>query len=330
MLTSSSSSSKFAVSRNLSNNHNNNSSGNMYMEQVFTSTGDNTRLNSRISTSNSNNNNNNTININNTIQLKRIQTSNNIQQPYQASSIDNINITAIMNDIDTKVFNLKEIFRNVDPILERKNAATLIGALIRGYLCRQRLLKFRKGKKEWCWIRCRPITYIIDILLSIQSKRDSGFQLIKTNRIIKTLTIFYQKWFFIYKQNLPLRKSVKFAANQKIESKRITLLRLVFNNLKAVSVGDLSTRYANNVRRKLIETIRLELSEKYKLKTHNKHLGKTSFFYFYFFLCFVCILILLLLVLLLQLLILYTTVQYFYYCNSTTITNTVLLLLPLH
>ena len=283
MLTSSSSSSKFAVNRNLSNT-NNNSSGNMYMEQVFTSTGDNTRLNSRVSTSNSNNNNNNTININNTIQLKRIQTSNNIlqQQPYQASSIDNINITAIMNDIDTKVFNLKEIFRNVDPILERKNAATLIGALIRGYLCRQRLLKFQKGKKEWCWIRCRPVTYIIDILLSIQSKRDSGFQLIKTNRIIKTLTIFYQKWFYIYKQNLPLRKSVKFAANQKIESKRITLLRLVFNNLKAASVGDLSTRYANNVRRKLIETIRLELSEKYKLKTHNKHLGKTSFFFSFF------------------------------------------------
>jgi len=40
----------------------------------------------------------------------------------------------------------------------------------------------------------------------------------------------------------------------------------VFEGLRQASVGDLSTRYANAVRRKLLDSIRHDLSEKYRSK----------------------------------------------------------------
>ena len=40
----------------------------------------------------------------------------------------------------------------------------------------------------------------------------------------------------------------------------------MFEGLRAASVGDLSTRYANAMRRKLLESIRHDLSEKYRAK----------------------------------------------------------------
>jgi hypothetical protein len=182
-------------------------------------------------------------------------------------------VSQIMSDIDYKVFNLKEIFRKGDPVADRKRGAELIGALVRGYLCRQRMQKFKRGVREWRWVRCRPVTYIIDILLAIHSKRETGYHLMKTNRTMKTLTMFFGKWSGVCRQNALMRRAVKAAAAEKINNKRMALLRRVFSGLKAVSVGDLSTRNANAMRRKLIESIRHELSEKYKQRTHNSHLG---------------------------------------------------------
>ena len=91
----------------------------------------------------------------------------------------------------------------------------------------QRLAKFKRGVREWRWIRCRPVTYIIDILLSTHSKRDSGFQMMKTNRTMKTLTLFFGKWNGVCKQNAPMRRAVKKAAEAKIYEKRLILLKKV-------------------------------------------------------------------------------------------------------
>lgn len=190
----------------------------------------------------------------------------------QGDGIQHAAVNQIMSDIDYKVFNLKEIFRKGDPIADRKRGAELIGALVRGYLCRQRLQKFRRGIREWRWVRCRPVTYIVDILLANHSKRDVGFHLMKTNRTMKTLTMFFGKWAGVCRQNAPVRRMVKQQAEEKINRKRLMLLRKVFDGLRSASVGDLSTRNANAVRRKLIDSIRLELSEKYKARTHS-HLG---------------------------------------------------------
>jgi histone H3/H4 len=173
----------------------------------------------------------------------------------------------IMSDIDSKVFGLKEIFRKGNILEDRKRGAELIGALARGYLCRQRLAKFRRGMREWRWVRCRPVTYLLDILLSNHSKRDAGFNLLRTNRTMKTLNNFFGKWAGVCRQNAPVRRAVKQAAEHKIEDKRMELLRKVFKGLFAVSVGELSTRNANAVRRKLLDEIRLELSEKYKMRS---------------------------------------------------------------
>ena len=182
-------------------------------------------------------------------------------------------VTQIMTDIDYKVFSLKEIFRKGDIIADRKRGAELIGALVRGYLCRQRMQKFRRGVREWRWVRCRPVTYIVDILLANHSKRDVGFHLLKTNRTMKMLNTVFGKWAGVCRQNAPVRRGVKKAAEEKIQNKRISLLRRTFDGLKSASVGDLSTRYANAMRRKLIDTIRLELSEKYKSRAHDRHAG---------------------------------------------------------
>ena len=91
----------------------------------------------------------------------------------------------------------------------------------------QRLQKFKRGVREWRWVRCRPVTYIIDILLSIHSKRDAGFHLMKTNRTMKTLTIFFGKWSGVCRQNAPMRRAVKKAAEAKIYEKKLVLLRRV-------------------------------------------------------------------------------------------------------
>jgi hypothetical protein len=254
-LMTSSSTSKFALNRNLSFNH--------PYELATTPTGgyEARVLNSRAGTAGM------SLNPHGSHLRRTLAPSGALDVAQQAA------VTQIMSDIDYKVFNLKEIFRKGDPVADRKRGAEKIGALVRGFLCRQRMLKFKRGVREWRWVRCRPVTYILDILLAIHSKRDAGFHLMKTNRTMKTLTMFYGKWAGVCRQNAPMRRAVKAAAERKINDKRLALLRHVFTGLKAASIGDLSTRNANAVRRRLIESIRHELSEKYKARTHNPHLG---------------------------------------------------------
>jgi len=81
---------------------------------------------------------------------------------------------------------------------------------------------------------------------------------------MKTMLTFYSKWAAVYRSNLPMRRQVKQSAEDMIESRKYRLLKYIFGGLKAVSIGEFSTRKANAVRRGLVEEIRRELSEKYK------------------------------------------------------------------
>lgn len=163
-------------------------------------------------------------------------------------------------DIDNKVTNLKEIFRKNDPLEERKQKAVIIQSLIRGFLARCRFKYFSTAQREWRWIRCRPVIWLLDILLANQSKLDSGFNLLKMNRVMKTMHVIFGKWAIVCRQNAPLRRSVRQAAEDRIKSKKMNWLRAVFNGLKAVTIGKISTKNANNERRKLVDSIRQELS----------------------------------------------------------------------
>ena len=178
-----------------------------------------------------------------------------------------VQVGRVVHEMDATVTHLRELYRQGDPLAERRSAATLIGATVRGYLARVRLSRYyRRGAREWRWIRCRPITFLLDVLLASQSKRDAGFHLLKMNRNMKYLTDFFSKWAAVCRQNAPVRRAMRRAADERIEQKRMQLLRIVFRGLHAASIGTLSTRNANAERRKLIDSIRQELSAELKAR----------------------------------------------------------------
>jgi hypothetical protein len=162
--------------------------------------------------------------------------------------------------IGTKIVELKDIFRQVDPIEERRVAAMTIQALIRGYLARSRLRYYYQGLREWRWTRCRPVIWVLDILLTNQSKLDTGFHLLHMNRTMKTLHSIYGKWAIIYRQNAPMRRDMRRRAAEKIAAYQLRVVRHHFVALKAVTIVKLSRKHANAERRKLMDQIRYELS----------------------------------------------------------------------
>lgn len=203
--------------------------------------------NTRLSTSNTNNTN--------------ISTANSTNTPFS-----NKIINELVYNIDDKIINLKEIFRRTDPIEERNTSAIIIQALIRGFLQRNRYQIYQKSLREYRWQRCRPVIWLLDILLANQSKLDAGFHLLKMNRIMRLLYTIFGKWSIIAKQNAPMRKGVRQAAEEKIANKRLTLLTQVFTALKSVLVGTMSRKYAIQKRKQMIQVIRKELSYQLMLR----------------------------------------------------------------
>jgi hypothetical protein len=89
---------------------------------------------------------------------------------------------------------------------------------------------------------------------------DSGFRLLRMNRTMRTMLVFFSKWAFICRQNAPARQVMREAAQHRIEQKRLQFLRKVFDGLYAASIGNISTKNAIRERRKLIDRIRSDLS----------------------------------------------------------------------
>jgi len=79
-----------------------------------------------------------------------------------------------MKELDSKVTSLRQLFRAGDPLKERHDAAIKIAAIIRGWLARVRLAKYRQGVRDWTWSRCRQVVWLLEILLGDQSDLDSG------------------------------------------------------------------------------------------------------------------------------------------------------------
>jgi hypothetical protein len=173
-------------------------------------------------------------------------------------------ITAIANemvlDIDHKVSYLKEIFKKTDPIEARRLAIIKIQSLIRGFLARIRRFSYQSAMREWRWIRCRPVIWLLDILLSNQSKLDSGFHLLTMNRTMRTLFTIFGKWSIVCRQNAPLRYHIKTMAEEKIAAKRLSFMKCYFDGFKGVTVGRISLKNANKERKEFIDKIRKDLS----------------------------------------------------------------------
>ncbi len=172
----------------------------------------------------------------------------------------------MISDIDNKLSTLKEIFRKNDPMEERKIKAMKIQAVIRGFLARCRFKSFRSSQRDWRWMRCRPVIWLLDILLANQSKLDSGLNLLRMNRTMKWMHTVFSKWANIYRQNAPMRRMMKRAANEKIKETKRKFLKAAFDGFKAATIGKLSTKNANKERKIMIDDIRAEISKELREK----------------------------------------------------------------
>ena len=102
--------------------------------------------------------------------------------------------------------------------------------------------------------------HLLDLLLANHSNRDDGMTMLRMNRNMKTMTTVFTKWAAIYRTNLPMRKTIKQAAEEKIEFKKMQWLRAVYDAFRSATVGTSSTKHANLERHKLVERLRRELS----------------------------------------------------------------------
>jgi len=74
--------------------------------------------------------------------------------------------------------------------------------------------------------------------------------------------LFFNKWSIISKQNSPIRKKVRQAAEERILLKTRAWIRQVFDALRQVLIGRFSTRQAILDRRRMLEDIRRDLSSR--------------------------------------------------------------------
>jgi hypothetical protein len=68
-------------------------------------------------------------------------------------SAEQSGIVTTIDGIDSRMNDLKALFRKGDPLERRFKAATTITAHIRGFLCRTRLAHFQSALIDWKWTR---------------------------------------------------------------------------------------------------------------------------------------------------------------------------------
>ena len=80
---------------------------------------------------------------------------------------------------------------------------------------------------------------------------------------MRKIRVFYDKWAFIARQNSSMRKAVRIAATEKINLKKLKLLRSVFESMVSVLIGKSSTKHAIAKRRILKDQVRRDLISRY-------------------------------------------------------------------
>jgi hypothetical protein len=195
-----------------------------------------------------------------------MKSKNNGPKPLMAEESTLKKINASMTELDVKVVHLKEIFRQGDPMVERKKAVTKINACVRGWLQRQRYGAYQRGQREWKWLRCRQIVWLLDMNLGLQSKLDTGINKLKLMHNVSFVYQVFTKWLHLTRQALPVRRAMYKAAMDKAQAKDRALMHKVWDAFKSVTVGGKSTKSANEKRRVMIDSIREELSDNLKAK----------------------------------------------------------------
>jgi hypothetical protein len=175
-------------------------------------------------------------------------------------------ISSSMTELDMKIVHLKEIFRQGDPMEERRVSVNKINACVRGFLQRRRYDAYKRGSREWKWLRCRQIIWLLDMNMGLQARLDTGIDSLKVMHNFRALYSVYVKWLHITRQALPVRRAMYTAAMAKKEAKDYQLKKKIWTAFKSVTVGGKSTKEANAQRREMVTSIREELSEALKAK----------------------------------------------------------------
>ena len=171
-----------------------------------------------------------------------------------------------MAELDMKVLHLKELFRHGDPLVERRESATRIVAAVRGFLQRRRYAYFRKGRREWRWLRCKQVLWLLDLRMAAKKAVTQRLEQHIMFKSMRTMMSVFARWVLCAKQSRPVRQEMHRRAFEMGKTKDLELLKVVFAAFKLVTVGGKSTKHANEARRKMIESIRTELSDALKAR----------------------------------------------------------------
>lgn len=173
-------------------------------------------------------------------------------------------IQSTLSHIDTKVINLRQIFRDGDPLTERRRAVTRINAQVRGWLVRIRMQGFKIGLKEWKISRTRRVVWLLSILCGNYVYINAGVEQMIMNRANLLCSSVFSKWVSVSRSTAPLRRKIRAAAEQMYLHRIDKSKRKLFDALKSVSIGRESRVHQNKERKEFVARIRLETSEKLK------------------------------------------------------------------
>jgi hypothetical protein len=183
-----------------------------------------------------------------------------------------IDVTETMGRIDKKVNQLTSLFKQSNPFELRLRSAVRIQSIVRGFIVRVRHANFKRGLKEWKWVRCRPVVTLLDILLANQDRLTDGYVHLKQRMERRIKFTVYRGWYKISYRTTFRRRQIKKTIEENLYNKKMYLIRTVFNHLKSVCVGNLSRKHANNERKIKMEAIRMEMRAKVMLRIQQEQL----------------------------------------------------------
>jgi len=167
-----------------------------------------------------------------------------------------------VNDMDSKIRELRLIFHPIDPLEERTIAVIKIAALIRGWLARRRYQKYWKAMYEFRLGRVKKFLFLIETDLTTAGNIESGTRSLVMKRNTATVQKIFERWCYICRQTAPFRRANMQAAENKFQAKRLELLAKTFLAFKNGTIGGDSHKQVRKERRAMVERLRLELKEK--------------------------------------------------------------------
>ena len=169
-----------------------------------------------------------------------------------------------VNDMDGKIRELRLIFHPRDPIEERTAAVIKIGALIRGWLARQRYMKYWKGLYRFRYGRVKKFLCLIETGLTAAGNIQSGTRSLIAKRNTNITHKIFDRWSYLCRQTAPFRRANMLIAENKYQAKVLELLRLTFDAFKDGTIGGDSHKHLRQQRRAMVARLRDEMIEKHE------------------------------------------------------------------